>query len=238
MTKDSAGVEGTQENANSEGSGNEAGQRSSGQSEYVTVEQFREIQNQLRLIQRTTQGDKDRAVRATNERVDKIETDLKQVLQRAAKEGKSASEVVQEMNEQERSYNEQLITDMARAFKEGKFPQPASQGSGSDGEVDMMNVIEDFGLDIEDRRVAAFATQSFETIEAAERAAVALLKKINKTSAPSESERPVREGDAGRPTPKLEQLRAQYDEEIKNARGVKAVTNVKMKYRKMGLPIS
>lgn len=238
MAKDSAETTGTQENANSESSAGNSGQRGSEQPEYVTVDQFNAIQKQIELLVRTAQGDKDRAVRKVNQRVDELATDVKVVLQRAAQAGKSASDVVAEIKESEDAYNRQLIAEMAQAFKDGKFPAPITQGSVDGAEVDMMGVIDEFGLDIEDRRVAALSTQHFETIEDAEKAAIALLKKINKTSAPSDAERPTREGEAGRPVPKQEQLMAQYNEEIKNVRGVKAVTNVKMKYRKLGLNIS
>lgn len=237
MTKDSAVVIGTQEDANSESSVDETGQQGSRQPEYVTVEQFQEIQRQLQLIQRIAQGDKDRAVRKTNERVDGLENDLKKVLQRASQEGKSANDVLTEIRQQEEEESRQLLAQMAKAWKDGRFPQAASQGSEAKGEVDVLEVIADFGLDPEDKRVAALATRSFETIEAAEQAVVDLVKRMNKRPAPSNAERPSREGEASRQASNQEKLLAEYNQKAVKLRGL-ALVNLKMEYRRKGLDIS
>lgn len=238
MTKADSLSQGTEEQANSEGSDSSVINKGSSQPEFLTVDQFKQLlASELEARRRQEQSAKDKSIKQANERLTTVETDLRKLLQRASQEGKSAGDVLAEIRQQEQEENAQLVAQMAKAWRDGRFPQQVSQGSETKEEVDILEVIEDFGLDTEDKRVAALATQSFETIEAAEQAVVGLIKRINKRPAPSNAERPSREGEASRPSTNQEKLLAEYREQAKSKRG-NALIALKMEYRKKGLDIS
>lgn len=225
------------DDSQSSGSGT-SNQKGGSQPEYITVEQLKQLLAEDRETQRRqAQSEKDKGLKQLNQRVEGMETNLKAILQTAAASGKSAKDVIDEVNSAEEAFNRQVIAEMAQAWKSGQFV-PASQGSGEKNEVDVDGVIEEFGLDTEDLRVAAFKTRRFETIEAAEIAAAKLVKLINSNQSASESTRPPREdATPPRPSAKLDRLQAEYDEKAKTTRG-QALINLKMEYRKKGLPVS
>ena len=234
MAMDSATPEGTQD-AQSQSSDNGAGQQGSEQS-FVTVEQFKALQQTLEQIQRQTQGDKDRAVKKANERLDGIEGSLKQVLQLAQKDGRSIADLLAET---ERAEQEQLQNDirlMAQTFRTGKFPAEALQGSEATQGVKMTEVLATLELDLNDNRVKEFAGKQFKTEAEAYREGAKLIKTIS-TRQPTEADLPGQQVERVRNAGKQEQLLAEYNAGSKGLFG-QALINYKMKMRQKGLDIS
>ena len=228
-------LEGTQEFGDSEGSEAGDNQKGSSQAEYVTVTEFNKIRQQLESLRRGEQSAADKAVKPVAKRLESIEGDLKALLQSAAKQGKSASEVLADVEKAEEQETRDLMREMARAFKDGKFPVP-SVASAQDG-VDIDAVISEFGLDPEDRRTRAFATQSFSSVEQAQIAAAKLVRQIINTPAPSAADRTAPQGNVARAVANVDKLQREFDDKAKNAKGM-ALINLKMEYRKKGLDIS
>lgn len=240
MPKSDSSDRGTPEDANSEGSSGADNQKGSSEQEFLTVAEFqRQLALEREALRRQFQSEKDKGVKATNERLAGIETDVKTMLRQASAENRSVKDVLADLDAQEAQEERRLLLEMAKAFKSGQFPQTSPQGSGrTRGEVDILAVIDEFGLDPDDARVKALTTRSFETIEDAEKATVALIKKINKTSALSDAERPSGETEGGsKPVAKLDKLWAEYNAKATNTRG-NALIALKMEYRKKGLPVS
>jgi hypothetical protein len=234
MATDSTNLEGTQEaQASSSDKGN--GQQSSEQS-YVTVEQFQALQQTLEQIQRQTQGDKDRAVKKANERLDSLEGNLKQVLQLAQKDGRTITDLLAEAEAAEQARLQDDIRLMAESFRTGKFPTGASHGSEATQGVKMTEVLATLQLDLNDNRVKEFAGKQFSSQAEAYREGAQLIKTIL-TRQPTEADLPGQESERVRNAGKQEQLMAEYKAGSEKLRG-QALINFKMQMRKKGLRIS
>jgi hypothetical protein len=231
---DSEADKGTQD-AQSQSSDNAAGQRGS-EPEYVTVEQFKTIEQKLEQIARLTQSEKDRAVKKTNERVDAVEGTLKDVLQSAAKRGVSLADLLDEAEKAEQAKFQQDMREMVESFKSGKFPVAKSQGSDAANGVNVSEVLKELELDLNDTRVKEFAAKQFGTVAEAYKEGAKLIKNIS-TRQPKDSDKPVGTSERAAAANKQEQLRAEYDEGAKKLRG-QALINFKMTMRKKGLEIS
>jgi hypothetical protein len=236
---DSAELEGTQD-SQSKGSNNKSGQQGS-EPEYVTVEQFKEIQKTLDLVSRQLQSNKDRAVKHTNERLggvderlDGVEKDLKQVLQLAAKDGKSVNDLLSEVESQEEADFRKTMKLIAESFKNGN-PQANSFGSEKAKGVDVSEVLKELELDSNDVRVKDFANRTFESREQALLEGVKLVKTIISRQ-PSDADKPSGTSDRAKAANKQEALQAEYDEGSKKLHG-QALINFKMEMRKKGLQI-
>ena len=231
---DSEATKGTQD-AQSEGSNNGAGQRSS-EPEYVTVEQFKTITEKLEQIARLTQSEKDRAVKKTNERVDAVEGTLKEVLQSAAKRGVSLADLLDEAERHEQEQFQKDMREMVESFKSGNFPAAKSQGSETDNGVDVSKVLKELELDLNDTRVKEFAAKQFGNVADAYKEGAKLIKTIS-TRQPKDSDKPAGTSERAAAGNKQEQLMAEYNEGSKKLRG-QALINYKMEMRKKGLEIS
>lgn len=234
MAKDSEVLEGTQD-AQSQSSDKGTGQQSSEQS-YVTVEQFNELKGLLTTLQRTTQGDKDRAVKKVGERVEALEGDLKQVLQLAQRDGRTISDLLADAEQAEQREFQRSMQEVAQALRTGKFPAASSHGSDATQGVDVANVLKTLELDMNDNRVKEFAGKKFSSEAEAYREGALLIKSIS-THQPSEADLPSEPSERVRNAGKQEQLRAEYEAGSKNLRG-QALIAYKMQMRKKGLNIS
>jgi len=233
--KDSAALEGTQ-GSQPEGSKGEAGQQGSGQPEFVTVEQFKLIQTALEETRRLLQGDKDRAVKKTNERLDGVEKNLKEVLQLAKRDGKSVEDLLNEVESNDEAEFRKTMKDIAVAFQSGKFPTQASRGSEDSQGVNVSEVLSALELDIEDARVKAFAGRKFESKEQALLEGAKLVKTIL-SKQPTDADKPGGEQDRTVIASKQERLMNEYREGSKNLYGQQLI-QFKMEMRKKGLAIS
>lgn len=234
MAQDSAVDDGTQEEATSESSKQQSGQHSSS-TETITVEQFRALQGQLTALQRSIQGDKDRAVKKTNQRLEGLENSLKEVLQTAKREGKSIDEVLDEVNHQETVETQNMLREMAIAWRAGQFPQKDLRGSESESGVDVSEVLSELELDDSDVRVKEFRSRAFKSKDEAWRDAAKLVKSMTKQ--PSDADKSEVEGKRPAPASNQDKLMQEYREGSKNLYGL-ALTKYKQKMREKGLEIS
>lgn len=233
MTKDSVEKDGTQVEPTTEGSESVSSQQSSPATSDIET-QIKALQRTVDQLARATQSNKDRAVKQTNQRLDALEGDVRQVLQLAQQKGLSVSDVLNQMDEQEERESRELLLEMARSWKGGVQPG-TSRGSGVQTGVDVDAVLSDLELSGEDLRVKAFRAREFTNEAEALREAIALKKTIS-TKQPSEADNPSTIAKAGSAS-KQDELMREYTEGSKNLRG-QALINYKMQMRKKGLRIS
>lgn len=233
MATDSEATQGTQA-SQAEGSNSGAGQQGSEQ-EYVTVAKFNEIVGKLDLIARQAQSDKDRAVKKTNQRLDSLEGDLKQVLRVAAKEGKGIQDVLDEYERQEELEFRETIKGLSQLLR-GEQPAVLPHGSGEAKGVDVSGVLKELELDLNDARVKEFASKKFTSETEAFKEGAKLIKSITSRQ-PTEADKPSGTSDRAKAAGKQEELMAEYREGAKSLRGT-ALINFKMQMRKKGLEIS
>lgn len=231
---DSAALEGTQ-GSQPKGSEGKAGQPGS-EPEFVTVEQFKEIQKALDETRRLLQGDKDRAVKKTNERLDGVEKSLTEVLQLAKREGKSVEDLLSEVESQEEANFRKTMKDIAVAFQTGKFPGQEPRGNGESQGVNVSEILKELELDVNDIRVREFSGKKFASKEQALIEGAKLVKTIL-TRQPSDSDQPSGTQDRTANASKQEQLMREYIEGSKNLFGHRLI-EYKMEMRKKGLKIS
>lgn len=135
-----------------------AGDQPASNAASITKAEFDALLQKVSQLESLTRSEKDRAVKKTNERLDKLEGDLKPVLERAlelARGGKSTEEALTIANsEQEDALSRKTLLDMAKAWQEGKLFTPPS-GNGSGQNVNVAEVISKAGLDASDPFVAA-----------------------------------------------------------------------------------
>lgn len=230
--KDSAELEGTQ-GSQSEGSNNNAGQQGSEQ-EYVTIKQFNEMMGKIEGLSRTLQGDKDRAVKKTNQRLDGLESNLKAVLEKANLEGKSISDLLSQVEADEEKEFRQTMLEVAKSLKGGSA-NDVERGSAAGSGVNVAEVLKDLELDETDLRVKEFSTKKFMSKEEAYREGAKLVKTII-SKQPTDADLPSGVVDRVKNASKQEQLMAEYKEGSKNLYG-QALINYKMQMRKKGLTI-
>lgn len=147
----------------------------------LTKAQWDELQGKIQTIERTAQGDKDRAVRKTNERLDALSNQLQPLLERALQHtasGKSAAEALSLVqSENEENQTKQALAEFAAAWKSGKLPEGFGVGSTQAQGVDVGQVLAEYRLDPKDPFVAGkLAGQKFTTTEQAELFAARILR--------------------------------------------------------------
>lgn len=187
-TVDSTSQPGTQPQPNGEGSTEGSGQQSS----FVTKEQYDALLSRLDKFERTAQGDKDRAVKRTNERLNELEAQVKPILERAATLIKGGADPTEALSQAQTEQEEaELKEDMRTFFKTGTLPsQPAGSGAGKG--VDVISVIGDYGLDMNNPEVKlAFEGKQFSSLEEAELTAARLLKPKPSPTAAQTPAKPV-----------------------------------------------
>lgn len=199
------------------------------------AEQYKKLSEKLDAIARSTQSEKDKGVKRVEQKVDNLEKDLRTVLQRAQKEGKSVADVLSEIEDAEEHQTRAALNAMAQAFLSGKFPTPQALG-GAEGEGDYAaEVVKTLELDENDMRVKEFRTKKFESKEQAALEAAKLTKRL--AQQPTDADKESAVAERARLAGKQEVLMAKYLEGSKNLRG-QALINFKMKMRKEGLQIS
>lgn len=136
---------GTLEAPSSSGSNQQGGEQSSGQ---VTLSkgQLDQLLERIAKVERGAQSEKDRAVKRTNERMDKLEGDIRQVLERASKEGKSVDDMLKEIDQEEEAEFRRNVSRLAQVLPEGKLPA-APVGNGQAAGEEAAKVIEALKLD-------------------------------------------------------------------------------------------
>lgn len=149
----------------------------------LSKEQWDALQARLDAIERRTQSDKDRAVRKANERLDKLEEGVRPLLERAAKEGKSVSDVLTELDQQDEIEFKQAMREMLSAIKTGTLPIPAA-GKPAGGGSDAAQVFVNKGLDLSEPDVQAALAEA-NGKSALEAELIALRLKDRKTSQPN-----------------------------------------------------
>jgi hypothetical protein len=147
----------------------------------ITKAEWEAFNQKIQKLESGLQSDKDRAVRKTNERLDKLEGDLRPMLERALQHtasGKSADEALRLVqSEQDETVTKQALAEFAQAWRSGKLPEWIGAGTAQSQGVDMTSVLADYGLDPKDPFVAGkLSGQSFQTKEAAELAAARILR--------------------------------------------------------------
>lgn len=234
MTKEADSPRDGTQGAQPEGSESAGNQNGSSQTDAVTVEQFNKLQAQLENLRRSFQSDKDRGVKQVREKVDGLENEVKELLRSAARSGKSAGDVLGELEEAEERESRQAIIEFARAFRSGQVPVVASPGSEAKQGVDVSEVVRDLELDTEDMSVRAFMTKKFDNEKEAYREAAKLQKSLLRQ--PSEADAPSPEARRRAPAGNQDQLMKEYQEGSKNLYG-RALLAFKQKMREKGLDI-
>lgn len=235
MAKDSEVLDGTQEEATSEGSSVQAGQRSSVASDADVAKQLSDLQKKFDQLTRQLQSGKDRAIKQTNQRLDALEGDIRTVLQTALRDGKNVGDLLSDLEEAEERETRQMLREFVVSAREGRLPAAPGRQPERKG-VDVSEVLEDLELDPNDTRVAAFRTQEFGSKEEAYREAAKLLKKIQ-TVQPSDADRASDPARTRQPATKQEELMREYQEGSKNLYG-RQLMLYKQQMRQKGLEIS
>lgn len=226
---------GTQPSANGEGSDKGSNQTGGSAQPTVTIEQLNQLLDQkLEAFRRSTQSEKDKAVKQTNQRLESVEGSLKEVLQAAASKGQSLSDLLGQLDQDEEVQARQATLELARAYREGKLFSP-SGGTEQKKGVDVGAVVQDLELPADDIRVKAFMAQSYQTADEAYREAAKVLKSISRQ--PTDADAPGSENTRQPNPPKQEQLMAEYKEGSKSLYGMELV-KFKQKMRDKGLQIS
>lgn len=227
-TKPDSDGEGNEER-HSEVSNNQSNQKgSSGDPKYVTVEEFMKLNQTLEAMRRSLQSEKDKGVKRLEGEVG----ELKQILQ--SYRGKSTDEILQDLEEQEEREARQAVIEMARGFREGRFPERESRQDSQKG-VDVAGVLKELELDDSDTRVQAFRSRAFQSETEAYREAAKLVKQIN-TTRPDEADQPSITNKRLSASSQ-EELRKEYDRRSEKLYGP-ALLKLKKEMREKGLEIS
>lgn len=232
--KDSTTVEGTQD-SQSKGSDKPEGQQSSVATD-VIVQQITKLQAQLDTLARQQQSGKDRAIKQTNSRLDALEGNLREVLQTARTQGKSVDDLLKDVDEAEERETRSLMLEMAKSFREGRFPGPAGRQPEGDKGTIASEVLSELELDASDTRVQEFRARSFASREEAYREGAKLLKKIQ-TVQPSDADKPGEVSGTRRPATNQEELKREYEQGSKDLYGRQLIL-FKQQMRQKGLDIS
>lgn len=158
-----------------------------------TKADYDSLKARLDRMEREAQGNKDRAVKRTNERLDKFEDELKPLLEQAQKyiaKGSSINEAIaQVQDDQFRTSTDEALREMALAWKSGKLPNSPAGNGQSEG-VDVIAVLQDFDLDPSDPVVkVAFEGRNFTEAEA-EAAAARLVRQKKQQPNPTQAQMP------------------------------------------------
>lgn len=234
QAKDSTVAGGT-EGSQPEGSEKSQGQQSSVAADAI-LQQLTKLQQQFDALQRQTQSGKDRAIKQTNQRLDALEGDIRQVLQTARSQGKSVDDLLRDVDEAEERETRQLMMEMARSFREGRFPGQPERQSGENQGSFAADVLSDLELDAADTRVQAFRAKQFASREEAYREGAKLLKQIQSVQ-PSDADRPSEPSPTRKPATNQDELRREYEQGSKGLYGRQLIL-FKQQMREKGLEIS
>jgi outer membrane murein-binding lipoprotein Lpp len=222
--------DGIDKTANLDNSNPDGGQQSSNTGTETAT--LKALQDKVDALARSLQSDKDKGIARTNQRIDRLEGDIKEVLRTAVKSGKSTQDLLGEIEQAEEAESRQALLEMAQAFKTGKFPASMGSGSAERTGVDVSSVIRELELDPENIQVKAFLAKGYSSESEAYREGAKLIKSLSKQ--PSDADLPGNIA-SGRPVPnKNEALLQEYEQKAKDLRG-QALINLKMQYRKKGL---
>jgi DNA polymerase III gamma/tau subunit len=139
----------------------------------ITKAQWDTVEQKLQKLESGYQSDKDRAVKNTNERLNKLEGDIRPLLERALQHTASGKTAVEALNlvqsEQEETVTKQALAEFAQAWRSGKLPDGFGAGNAQAQGVDVGAVLAEYGLDPKDSYVAGkLAGQTFTSKEQAE----------------------------------------------------------------------
>lgn len=185
----------------------------------VTKEAWEGLVNSIQSLKSGAQSEKDRAVSGVNKRLDKFESDIRPLLERAHQLGtqnKSFDEALSSVQQEqsERDFRN-AVMELSSRFNSGALPTSAGAGNTAGAGVDVGKVFAEYGLDLKDPFVAGkLGGKSFENSEQAELFAARILReKIN--TPPSD---PAQQS-ANRSTPpistNLDDLYSQYVDAFK-----------------------
>jgi hypothetical protein len=158
---------------------------------------------------------------------------LQTLLRSAAKDGKSAGDVLTELREAEEAEAREAMLEMARSFRSGQFPRN-SPGSEESTGVNASDVVRDLELDTEDVSVRAFMTKTFQNEKEAYREAAKLQKSLLRQ--PTDADAPSKESRRSAPASNQAELKREYDEGSKKLYGTQLI-KFKQKMREKGLDI-
>jgi hypothetical protein len=153
----------------------------------ITKAQWDSLQGEIQTLRSGAQSEKDRAVRKTNERLDKLEGDIRPMLERALQHtasGKSAEEALRLVqSEQDENQTKQALAEFAAACKSGKLPEGFGVGSAQNSGVDVAKVLADYQLDPKDPFVAGkLGGKTFASEAEAELAVARIFREVKSTS--------------------------------------------------------
>jgi len=156
-----------------------------------TKADYDSLKARLDKMEREAQGNKDRAVKRTNERLDKFEDELKPLLESAQKyitAGSSINDAIEQVQkDHSRSEADAALREMALAWKSGRLPNSPAGNGQSEG-VDVTEVLNDLGLSLDDPVVkVAFEGRKF-TQEEAELTAAKLLRQKKQLPTPTQAQ--------------------------------------------------
>jgi hypothetical protein len=227
---DKQGTEGGQP----EGSVAESNQKgNSSQTVTLTAKELADMLDQrFEAFRRTTQSEKDKAVKQTNQRLDGLEGDIRSVLQKASQDGQSISDVLTSLDVEEERQARQSMLEVARMFKEGKFPGQGSGGSEQTSGVTVTEVVQELELPVDDLRVKEFMSRNFTDRAEAYREAAKLTKSLLRQ--PSDADKAGDLSQRQSDVPAMQKLQEEYNTRSANLRG-QALINLKAEMRKKGL---
>lgn len=204
---------------------------------YVAKAEFDALVKRLQRLESGAQSEKDRAVKRTNERLDKLEGDVKPLLERAAQliaKGSSPEDAIAQVNsEQEEELDRRAIRELVSALKSGTLPVP-SAGTGQGQGAGVADVIAKAKLDPANPQVVELVRQHGHDLT--ELALEAGKLAAREKPAPDLSAAPPMTG-SGSVAVTPEALRAEYEKKLKTTRGPDAVARLKQEYRRKGLNI-
>lgn len=227
---DGGGSAGAPSSAASAGKGDSEG---SGQAVTLSQADWEALNRRLQAIERGEQAAKDRAVRKTNERLDRLEGDFRSLLERAAQEGRSAKDVLTDIAASEEADARQALMEMAQAFRSGKF-SPAGVGIAQSATDAAAQVFSNVGLDPKDPDVAvAMSEVAGKSPEAIELAAYRLKERKASQPNPKDAQSPAPRGGAPASQDKAAEIEAGYLDEVKTVRrgDIEHLARVKKKWR-------
>jgi hypothetical protein len=148
----------------------------------------------------------------------------------------SVDDLLTDLKEQEERESREAMLEVARAFREGKFPVSGSGGSGAQSGVDINAVLTELELDPTDTRVQAFRSKQFGSETEAYREGAKLLKQIS-TTQPDDADNPSKESKRQSVPTNQAALRQEYDQRSQKLYGP-ALLRLKKEMRDKGLEIS
>lgn len=186
----------------------------------ITKEAWDGLQQDIQTLKSGLQSDKDRAVRSANQRMDKLESELRPLFERVHQFGaqnKSFDEALSTVRaEQDEQDFRNAVRDLAGKLNGGALPAAAGAGNTGGAGVDVDAVFTQYGLDLKDPFVAGkLGGKTFANSEEAELTAGRILREKLSTPAASDAQQSATSGTVTQ-TANLDELYARYAEAFKN----------------------